>query len=202
MAALGITYNKTGAGDHVTNIKSNIWIIKERVHSNWSRLPFCKFVLESITAYLIKNVLMWLKYPPRKFGVSTKLIPHTIIFTLQYTQYLRVEFISYVQTHEDNQPTSSMNEITLGSICLGTTGNVQGTYIFYMLCSRKILIRTHWTLPTMTPKVMQRVIQIVTEKNQSGTTFWHLTKGNFGADWACLCSNYRIVWWRTSVNPG
>ena len=80
----------------------------------------------TITICLVKNVVMWINYFLRKGGFISTLSPSAIIGgqTLQYPQHLRAEFGSYVQTHEENQPTNIIKERTVGSISLSTTGNL------------------------------------------------------------------------------
>ena len=122
---MGIYYNPTGAGDHVQDVEHNIRTIKECVRANWSRLPFRYNMPPAITIRLVKHVVMWLNSFPRKGGVSTTLSPQAIIWgqTLSSDVHCRAEFGDYVQTHEDNNPTNSMADRTLGAICLGPTRN-------------------------------------------------------------------------------
>jgi hypothetical protein len=52
-------------------------------------------------------------------------------FTLDYAKHCRLEFGSYVQTHEDHD--NSMQSRTTGAIALRPTGNRQGGYYFMSL---------------------------------------------------------------------
>ena len=90
---------------------------------------------------------MWLNAFPRKGGFITTIITWDIIGgqNLQYPQHIRAEFGYYVQTHQYNQQANRTKYRTLGVICLGTTGNGQGTHRFYILRTGKMLTRNHRT---------------------------------------------------------
>jgi hypothetical protein len=65
---------------------------------------------------------------PRKDGISSHVGPRTIItgLTINFLVHCQLEFGSYVQTHEIHD--NSMSPRTIGAICLGPKGNVQGGY--------------------------------------------------------------------------
>ena len=44
-------------------------------------------------------------------------------------------FGSYCKIHEENTPTNSMKLRGIPAICLGPTGNIQGTYSFLNLAT-------------------------------------------------------------------
>ena len=67
------------------------------------------------------------------------------------------ELRAYAQVHEDRNVTNTLEERTQGAICLGPTGNLQGTYNFFTLRSGRKFISGKFTeVPTLTI-VMKRV---------------------------------------------
>jgi hypothetical protein len=50
----------------------------------------------------------------------------------------------YVQVYADEDITNTMKPRTLGAICVGVSGNLQGTYLFLSLATWKILKRRQW----------------------------------------------------------
>ena len=62
---------------------------------------------------------------------------------LSYTHHVQLEFGEYVQTHEEHN--NEMMEHTLGAICLGPTGNQQGSHWFLSLSTGARIVRHRWT---------------------------------------------------------
>ena len=92
-----------------------------------------------MTIDLAKQVLMFLNAFPPKIGLSKTYIPHTIMTgkALDWKKSCKPHFGAYTQVHEDKNLINTLEESTQGEICLGTTDNLQGTYIIILLCSGK-----------------------------------------------------------------
>ena len=62
-------------------------------------------------------------------GLSKTYIPRTIITgkALDWKKIFKLRFGAYTQVHKDRNVTNTLEEITQGAICLGATGNLQGT---------------------------------------------------------------------------
>ncbi|KAG7353502.1 hypothetical protein IV203_002857 [Nitzschia inconspicua] len=86
--------------------------------------------------------------------------PHYLLVgnELTYNKHVRLEFGSYVQTHEAH--TNEMRQRTLGAICLGPTGNSQGGHYFMSLTSGERIIRHKWTSLPMPAEAIARVSHI------------------------------------------
>ena len=86
---------------------------------------------------------MWLNNFPVTNGVSADYSPHEIILChrLSYKYHCRAPFGAYCKTHEDNEPTNSMHSCALPTICLGPTGNFQGSYHFLNLLTGLVIKR-------------------------------------------------------------
>ena len=90
-------------------------------------------------------------------GVSSIHSPRRIIagFEVSYTKHAVIQFGTYVQTHEDH--TNDMSRRTMGAICLGPTGNLQGEHWFMSLTSGVRVRRNSWTKMPMLAEVIDRV---------------------------------------------
>ena len=102
---------------------------------------------------MIKSSTFWLNAFPPKGGISDTVSPHELLtgIKIDYNKHCKLQFGSYIQTHEENNPTNSMDSRTIGAIALGPSSNLQGGYKFmnlYMGC----LITWHRWMPLPMPK--------------------------------------------------
>ena len=163
----GVILNTTGANDHVPAVERNNRVIRERVHAGWSRLPYKACIPKIIVRALVENTIMWLNNFPRKGGVSQTIEPCALMGArkLDFNIDCRCEFGQYVQTHEYEEPRNSLEDRTLGAICLGPSGNRQGTYKFMSLKTGKLIKRGEWTEIPITDEVIRHVIEIGAAEN-------------------------------------
>jgi len=117
---------------------------------------------------LVYHSVMWLNAFPPKGGVSPTISPRSLItgVPLDYKKHCQLAFGSYAQTHEEPDPTNSLNTRTVGAICLGPTGNLQGSYKFFSLRSGKLITRRAWTALPMPHEVIDRVNAIGMSQDQ------------------------------------
>jgi hypothetical protein len=136
-------------------------VIKERVRATRHTLPF-KVIPLVMLIYLISSSTLWINAFPPKGGVSFTLSPRNIMtgVAFDYNKHFQLPFGSYVQVHKDNNPTSSMAARTLGAICLGPTGNIQGSYKFLNLRTGKRITRRRWNSLPMPQQVIDRVNEL------------------------------------------
>ena len=82
---------------------------------------------------MLKYTTFWINVLPRKSGMSTDLGPGTILDGIQpdYNLHCKVHLGTYCQVHEENVPTNTNVPRTIGAICLGTSGNLQGGYVSF-----------------------------------------------------------------------
>ena len=106
---------------------------------------------------LISFIIMWLNAFPLSSGIQA-MSPRTIVVgtNLSYTEHCRCPFGAYVQKHEDGTNKTDRPQ-TLDAICLGPTGNAQGTYKFLNLATGKRIYRRKWTEIPASDWVIQRV---------------------------------------------
>jgi hypothetical protein len=138
LATIGIVLNTTAANEHVPKIERQIRVIKERVRATRHSLPF-KMIPLIMLIELIYSTILWINAFPPKGGVSTNLSPRNIITGIQfdYHKHCKLQFGSYVQAHQEPSPTNTQAARTVGAICLGPTGNIQGSYKFLNLRTGK-----------------------------------------------------------------
>jgi hypothetical protein len=85
-----------------------------------------------------KNINFGLNSFPKEDRISTTL-PRIIVTgrTVNYQKHCKLGFGEHFQTHE--QHNNSMNPCIVGAIALRTTGNTQGTYLFFNRNTEKII---------------------------------------------------------------
>ena len=106
---------------------------------------------------MIYNAVFWWNALPALDGVSKTLSPRALVtgFELDFNHHCRLEFGTYVQTHE--QTDNTMRPRTVGAIALRPTGNSQGGYYFLSLNTGRRISRNHWTPLPMTQETIDRV---------------------------------------------
>ena len=161
LSTAGIVLNTTAANEHVPKIERQIRVIKERVRATRHTLPF-KMIPLIMLIDLIYYSILWINAFPPKGGVSTTLSPRNIMTGIQfdYNKHCQLPFGSYVQAHEEPNPTNTQAARTVGAICLGPTGNIQGSYKFLNLRTGKRITRRRWTPLPMPQEVIDRVNQL------------------------------------------
>jgi hypothetical protein len=143
-----LTFNLCGADEHIPDIERYIRTIKDRVRSCYNTMPY-RHIPKLMLARMAANAVFWLNAIPPTDGVSTTLSPRYIMTgqQLDYTKHVRSPLGAYAQVHEEHD--NDMRPRTTGAICLGPTGNAQGTHFFLSLATGRLLRRPHWTeLPT------------------------------------------------------
>ena len=110
---------------------------------------------------MMHNAALWVNVFPPKGGVST-ISPRSLITGIKfdYAKHCQLSFRSYAQFYKDNQPTNTQQPRTIGTICLGPTGDLQGGYKFFNLTTEKIITRRNWTALPIPMEVIDRVNRI------------------------------------------
>jgi hypothetical protein len=108
---------------------------------------------------LLHFVVMWLNNFPLATGISTQLSPQELIIRhrLDYKKHCKAPFGAYCKAHKENNPTNSMLTRGTPSICLGPTGNLQGSYHFLSLMTGKLIKCRHFTEIPIPQAVINRV---------------------------------------------
>jgi hypothetical protein len=150
--------NTTAASEHVGDIERRIRVIKERCRSIICTLPYTH-IPQIMLVHLLHHVVMWLNNFPVANGVSTQFSPRELVLRhkLDFKHHCRAPFGAYCEVHEDNSPTNSMRSRGIPSICLGPTGNIQGTYCFLNLATGLVIKRRRFDELPAPDSVIKRV---------------------------------------------
>ena len=100
-------------------------------------LPF-KYLPVLMVIEMIMCSVLWLNAFPAKNGVSDSLSPHLLMtgVPFDYNKHCKHAFGTYGQVHEDATDNTQIAH-AVSAICLGPTGNLQGSYKFLNLQTGK-----------------------------------------------------------------
>jgi hypothetical protein len=162
--------NTSAASEHVGEIERKIRVIKEHSRGIICTLPYAH-IPHQMLLHLLHHIVMWLNNFPVSGGVSDHFSPREIILRnrLDYSHHCKALFGSYCETHEDNEPTNSMQSRTLPAICLGPTGNMQGTYNFLNLTTGHVIKRRRFHEIPAPDLVIKRVNDLASTNGVSST---------------------------------
>jgi hypothetical protein len=118
---------------------------------------------------LVNTVVMWMNSFPVKSGISENWSPREIVLRhkLDAKMHCKVPFGAYCEVHVDPDITN-----TMWGICLGPTGNMQGSYKFLSLSTGKKVTRRKFTEMPMTDSVIKMVDSLGKKKRcKNGLSF-------------------------------
>jgi hypothetical protein len=135
-----LKFNFTSAKEHVPEAERNNRIIKERVRAAFHRLPYKKLP-KVMTQILVMESTKKLNFFPPKGGVSSYFSPRMIIHkeSIDYNKHCRIPYASYVQAHEENEPSNSMKARALDGIYMRYMSNDQGGHEILNLATGEII---------------------------------------------------------------
>ena len=134
-----IDMNTPAAAEHIAEIERSICVIKKHAHGIFCTLPYLALP-HLMLIQLIYFVVMWLNNFPSATSIFMQFLPRELILhhRLDYNKHCWAPFGAYCKTHEENRPTNTMLTYSTSSICLGPTGNCQGSYFFAILVTGQI----------------------------------------------------------------
>ena len=96
-----------------------------------------------MTTHSILNIAKMLNYFPKKQGISSDLIPCSILTveSMGYKNHLTLHPGHYCQVHENKEPSNSDKSRTQGAIYIVPCGNLQGGFKFMGLQTGKNITR-------------------------------------------------------------
>ena len=152
--------NTSAAKEHVAEIERCICTTKERCRSIASTLPYNR-LHKLIVTNLVYFAVLWLNAFPVKNGVSAEHSPRAIVVrtNLSWVKHCKVPFGALVETHDEPDPSNTMEGRTHQAIAVGPTGNFNGTHKFFCLTTGRILKRRKWTelpMPTSVIKLLNK----------------------------------------------
>jgi hypothetical protein len=149
--------NTPAAAEHFAEIE--LWIrgIKEHVHGILCTLHY-KNLPPLMLIQLLLVVVMWLNNFPLATGISPQFSPRELIIChcLDYKKHCKAPFGAYCEAQKENNPTNSMLTQGTLSICLGPTGNLQGSYHFLSLVTGKLIKRQCFTELSIPQAIIDR----------------------------------------------
>jgi hypothetical protein len=121
-------------------------VVKERARSTISIMPY-KLLPKLMIIKLMHSCVMWLNSFPVKLGISEKWSPREILsrYKLDAKMHCKVPFGAYCEVHVNPDITNTMEPRTRWEICLGPTGNMQGSYKFLSLSTGNKVTRRKFT---------------------------------------------------------
>jgi hypothetical protein len=164
---LPIAMNIVPADSHVGEVERSIRTIKERLRSCAHGLPF-KRLPRLMIHHMVADALRCLNQFPHKNGISDTLSPDSIVTGAGHPVFhnMQLEFGTYVQVFEDNDPTNTLRARSMGAIALSPTGNAQGDYNFMSLATGHTISRHSYTALPMTDTAIARVEAIASHEQQ------------------------------------
>ncbi len=123
---------------------------------------------------LMHFYMMWLNSFAVESGLSEKYSLHELVSRHKLDAKLHCEspFGAYCEVHTDPDVTNTTDPRMRWGICLGPTGNIQGSYKFMLLSTRKKIKRRKFTEMPITESVIKQVSKWVSkDQGMSGLTF-------------------------------
>jgi hypothetical protein len=153
-----VVINTTAAQEHVGEIEQKIRVIKERARGTMNTLPYSQLP-KLIIIELMHFCVMWMNAFLVKLGISKKWSPRELIsrHKLDAKLHCKTPFGAYCEMHTDLDIKNTMEPRTKWGICLGPTGNMQGSYKFMSLSTGKKIVRRKFTEMSMTESVMKQM---------------------------------------------
>ncbi len=168
-----VTLNTTAACEHVEQIEWKIRVIKERRRGTINTLSY-ETMPKLMVIELMHFCVMWMNSFPVKSGVSKKWSPRELVsrHKLDAKLHCKAPFGSYCEVHVDPDIMNTMEPRTKQAICLGMTGNRQGSYKILSLMTGNKIIRRNFTKMPLTESVIKQVKQMAAkDRLQKGLSF-------------------------------
>ena len=161
LMSLGINLNMMAANKHIPLIEQQIRVIKECIHATRHLLPF-KAIPLLMLIKMVHTCVKWINAFPPKGGMSRTMSPRTIMTGTHpnYKSDCRLAFGAYVQAHQEPSPSNSQEARTVGAICLGLSGNIQGSFKFLNLATGRKITCQRWTLLPIPQEVINCMNQL------------------------------------------
>lgn len=120
-----------------------------------------------MTQILVMESTKKLNFFPPKGGISSYFSPRMIIHkeSIDYNKHCQIPFGSYVQAHEENDPSNSMKPRALDGIYMRYMSNDQGGHEILNLATGEIIRRRKITMIPITQHVIKS-IHTLAEKDQ------------------------------------
>jgi len=151
-----VALNTTAAREHVGEIEQKIRVIKERARGTFNTLPYKK-IQRVMVIELLHFCVIWMSSFPVKSGISEKWSPRELVSRtkLDARLHCRAPFGSYCEMHIDPDIMNTLEPNW--AICIGPTGNLQGSNKFLSLATGKKVMPRKFTEMPVTDAVIKQV---------------------------------------------
>ena len=121
-------------------------------------LPFKSIPLLMLIK-MVYTCMKWINTFPPKGGISRTMSLRTIITGtyLDFKADCHLQFGAYVQAHQEPSPSNTQEACTVCAICLGPTGNIQGSFEFLNLVTSRKITCCNWTMLPIPQDVINSV---------------------------------------------
>ena len=179
-----VELNTTAKNEHVGEIEREIRVIKERSRATKSGLPYAVLPRAIIKAMVLFEV-MWLNAICPGDGWSTTYSPREIVvrWQLDVALHCRGDFGSYCLAYDEPVPTNTQEPRGRDCICLGPTGNRQGTYKFYDLKTKSVIKRKQFDQLPVPDRIIRQVERAGRRDEQDGRLKF-ANRNNVEFDWS------------------
>jgi hypothetical protein len=180
-----ITVNICSKNEHVPEIERKIRHIKERCRCIKADQPVT-LLPNVMVKHLVLHAVMFINAYADPQGISTDLSPREIIlrWNLSTDRHCRAQFGSYCVAFDepDSTVTNTMQERAIQAICLGPTGNFQGTHKFLDLSSGQVVKRKRFDELPMPDSVIRKLERWGRRDKQNGRLTF-ADRNNNAFDW-------------------
>ncbi len=159
-----VALNTTAACEHVGEIERKIRVIKKRARGTINTLPYKKLP-KMMVIELLHFCVMWMNSFPMKSGISKKWSPRELVsrHKLDAKLHCRSSYGLYCEVHVDPDITNTLEPRTKWAICMGPTGNLQGSYKFLSLATGKKVTQRKFIEMPITELVIKQVEAMAVE---------------------------------------
>eukprot|EP01033_Poteriospumella_lacustris_P004483 gene4483-3202_t len=164
----GVDYDEVGVDQHVARVEAMVKLIKERTRSILYGLPYR--LPNQLTRYAVQYATRMLNTMAPKdamHGTSPR-----ELFLGRKTDLRRdfkVSFGEYCHVPTNVTTRNTMQARTVPAISLGGKGNVTGSAEFFVLSSKRVVSRDHWTTIPMPQDAIDFLNQMSTTKTDQVT---------------------------------
>jgi len=149
-----------GKGDHVPTVERSIRTVKERCRSVVQGLPYThytKLMVKSLVYFVIARLNAF----PCSPGIHFMHCPLTLVTGTHPPtfQQMELEFGQYVQMHDNTYQSRTTMARTTGGITL-QPANSHRSWFFLSLTTGKRVVRSRWTVCTITNDVIHRIKEL------------------------------------------
>ena len=143
ISAEGTILDTTGAGEAVTVVERKIRLIKERLRGIINTIPYR--LTEQLETWLLRYVVSRINLVPTRNNPDY-ISPREKLWgrRINVDKELKHGYGDYVQVHTNNVD-NSMKERTSGALALMPSGNLEGSWYYYLLSNNDVVKRNKAT---------------------------------------------------------